>query len=383
MTILHPEAISTSPADRHKLNFYGLAVAPEIVQVRARADALLDDYQRRVPGSALAKAWLDDAAAECRGTIRRLLFPALAGEPLIELFAGTSRALEVALAHSGRPETIVLSPFEHPSTVAVARWFARIAGARVVELPFDPCMCEDFRERTRRRLTSDIARAARGETTLIISDIHYMTGLAIPVEPMLRALAGVPRLRVIVDGAHAAGNDHLPAGASSCDAYVFSAHKWLLAPMPCGVVVARARETADDSAYDAWGITLPRTTANVPMLAGFLGALRVIDDAGLEMLHAHSRGLRAHFIERTRGRFAIVGETSGLEQTLMVAIRPTASCWRFDAAGLARHLESRAVHALVLPMADGEPWVRVAFPPFLNRGHVDVLCNVFENAVQA
>src|SRR5947209_2452810 len=110
-------------ANGDKLNFYGLAVAPEIRCIRNATNQLVNLYQDYVPGSARATGLLLELAEEARVLIKELLLdPADANDCRIEFVGGTSRAVEVALVRSGQPAKVIISPFEHPSVIQVAKW---------------------------------------------------------------------------------------------------------------------------------------------------------------------------------------------------------------------------------------------------------------------
>src|SRR5918993_6104649 len=232
-------SISELVPNGRRFNFYGLAVAPQIGWVRNLTDGIMRRYQAHAPGSQEALAILHSMADECRALIKQLLLdPADREGCSIEFSSGTSRAMEIALARTGRPEKIIVSPFEHPSVSAVARWFASVAGSDVSHLHFDP---RDFFRPWREqedKLVAQITEETEGckaTAALILSEVTYATGLVIPAEAVMRRLArgaGDSRLRVVLDGAHAAGNDHHPRGIRECASYVFSAHKWMLAPEP-------------------------------------------------------------------------------------------------------------------------------------------------------
>src|SRR5437016_7235757 len=118
-----------------KLNFYGLAVAPEITWIWNSTNKLVQRYQDYVPGSARATGLLLQLAEECRALIKELLLEPCDHENCrIEFVGGTSRAVEVALARTGRPQKVIVSPFEHPSVMEVAKWFVSIAGAQLCPL---------------------------------------------------------------------------------------------------------------------------------------------------------------------------------------------------------------------------------------------------------
>jgi selenocysteine lyase/cysteine desulfurase len=370
------------------LNFYGLAVAPEINWIRNSTNELVHLYQHYVPGSARATALLLELADECRTLIRELLLESGSRERFrIEFVGGTSRAVEIALARADRPQKVIVSPFEHPSVMEVARWFVAISGAQLCPLRFAPQ--DHFRSWPEQEdiLVKQVAEVIKGNrlAALILSEVNYATGLVIPVEQVIDRLhrcGAQANLKIILDGAHAAGNNQHPRGVNRCSAYVFSAHKWLLAPEPCGVIVSHNVPPGALLPYDAWSSTLPATTVNVHMMAGLTSSLRFLKGLGLEKLWEHSRRLRRRFIERIHPIFNVVGEDSGMETTALLAICPRRERrWKFAAPELSAYLQKKSVHALVMGIDPDVPWVRVAFPCFINFEHVDVLCNVLETTL--
>lgn len=371
-----------------KLNFYGLAVAPEIRWIRNCTNQLVQLYQDYVPGSARATSLLLQLADECRALIKELLLEPVYRESCrIEFVGGTSRAVEVALARTGRPQKIIISPFEHPSVMEVAKWFVSIAGAELCQLQVLPQ--DHFRPWHEQEdiLVGEILKALQDvqAATLVLSEVNYATGVVIPVEQMMDRLfqvTGLARLKVVLDGAHAAGNNQNPRGFGQCASYVFSAHKWLLAPEPCGVIVSHNPPPGELVPYDAWNSTLPATTVNVHMLAGLASSLRFLKKLGLEEIWEHSRQLRQRFVGRMGSLFDVVGEGSGMETTLLLAISPRRErSWKFSSAELAAYLQKNSVHALVMNIDPEVPWIRVAFPCFINFEHVDVLCDVLETTL--
>src|SRR5262249_11731944 len=133
-----PENNTGAPIKNGRLlNFYGYAIAPEIPAIKSCAEELIRTYQGYVPGSQAASSYLLEMADECRQLIKQLLLPPTQWEKYtIEFFAGTGRAMEVALARAGKSERIILSPFEHPSVVDVAKWYASVSGVEVHQLHF-------------------------------------------------------------------------------------------------------------------------------------------------------------------------------------------------------------------------------------------------------
>jgi len=372
-----------------KLNFYGLAVAPEIRWIRNATNQLVNLYQEYVPGSARATGLLLELAEEARTLIKELLLdPAEAGGCRIEFVGGTSRAVEVALARTGQPRRIIISPFEHPSVIEVAKWFVSISGAELWQLHCAPQHFFRCWQEQEDDLISQIAEAVADTKTaaLVLSEVNYATGAVIPVERIIDRIyqfTSPLALKIILDGAHAAGNNQNPRGIAKCASYVFSAHKWLLAPEPCGVIVSYNPPPDQLVPYDAWNSTLPATTVNVHMLAGLVSSLRFLKKLGMEKLWEHSRRLRRRFVDRIQALFTVVGEDSGVDITLLLAICPSPGRrWKFSATELSAYLQSNSVHALVMNIDPQSPWLRVAFPCFIDFEHVDILCDVLEKTIR-
>jgi cysteine sulfinate desulfinase/cysteine desulfurase-like protein len=370
------------------LNFYGHAVAPEIPIIRRDTDELIRTYQKYVPGSRAASNYLLSMSNECQELIKRLLLPHAQRERYnIEFFSGTSRAMEVALARAvAHPAKIILSPFEHPSVAAVSRWFAFISGAEVHQVQFEP---EDYFRpwpNQEEKLIEDVLREANLDarhSVLVLSEVSYAMGGVIPVMSVLQRLPchhQESKLKIILDGAHAAGNGQAPHVLDDCDSYVFSAHKWLLAPEPCGVILTQHESAVVP--YDAWNKALPATTVNVQMIAGVLSSLRLLEELRLERLWAHSRELRERFVNLMQCKFSIIGEETGMKSSLMLAVCPLpGKRWKYEDAELREYLQRNDVHVLVMSIDPRTSWVRVAFPCFIEVQHVNILCSVLEEAI--
>src|SRR5205085_2299582 len=341
-----------------------------------------------VPGSTKATGLLLELAEEARMLIKELLLASVDRENCrIEFVGGTSRAVEIALARTGRPQKVIVSPFEHPSVMEVAKWFVSIAGAELCQLSIaahNHFRCWPEQEDI---LIGQIEQTLNGvqSATLILSEVNYATGVVIPVEHVIDRLYRITNrscLKIILDGAHAAGNNQNPKGINQCASYVFSAHKWLLAPEPCGVIVSHNPPPKELVPYDAWNNSLPATTVNVHMLAGLVSSLRFLKKLGMERLWEHSRQLRRRFVDCIQSRFVVVGDESGVGTTALLAIAPRAERrWKFSATELSTYLQNNSVHALVMSIDPEVPWIRVAFPCFINLEHVDLLCDVLETTL--
>lgn len=374
---------------RKSHNFWKLAVAPQQGEIADSANELMHRYTQYIPGSDECSKFLLSLVQECRERIRNTLLSFDDRDQCnIEFVPSMSRGLEIALCRIKGLSRIILSPFEHPSALAVARWLANIIKADVCQLHFeasDYLLSRSEQEKKVTNLIQDELKNSDGPTALILSVVSYATGLVIRTEEIVGRLRDIDdsSLYVILDGAHAAGNYINNIDIHKCWAYVISVHKWILSPEPCGVVITTRPLSDEETSYDAWNGSFPVTTANARTFTSLVSSLRVIDRVGLENWHAHSIRMRDHFIQRMHSRLSVIGYSDGIEMTSFIAVRPTSGYrWRWRIEELSKFLEQHSVYLLMLSIDSETPWMRIAFPYTLNIQQVDELCDVLNASLE-
>lgn len=374
---------------KNMLNFWKLAVAPQQGEIADCANELMRRYAQYIPGSEECSKFLLSLALECRERIRNtLLSPSDRNHCNIEFVPNMCRGLEVALCRIKGLSRIILSPYEHPSALAVAQWLGNIIGADVCQLHFeatDYLLSRSKQEKKLVNMIQDELQNSRGATALILSVVSYATGLVIRTREIMDQLQfkDDSSLYVILDGAHAAGNYISDTDIHKCWSYVISVHKWLLSPEPCGVIITPRPVSDADVSYDTWSRSFPATTANVRIFTSLVSSLRAIDRVGLENWHAHSIRLRDHFIQRMNSRLSVIGYSAGMEMTSFIAVCPNLGYhWRWKKEELSKFLEQHSVYLLILSIDPETPWMRIAFPYTLNIQQVDELCNVLNNSLE-
>ena len=374
---------------KHKSCFNGTAMAPEIGFIKRYSDTVIQSYQKHIPGSEAASDYLLQISNECKELIKQLLLtPTQRDEFNIEFFTGTSRAVEVALAGIFGPKKIILSPFEHPTVAEVTKWYTSIDGSNVYQICFGSAdFFRNWQEQESKFIDQLMSKVPHDTKTsvLILSEVSYATGMVIPLEGFIKRIRNLwdkSTLKIIIDGAHSVGNGRRLYVLDECDVYIYSAHKWLLAPEPCGIMLSRQETSRKLTSYDSWSNTLPLTTVSARTIAGLLGSLKFLERVGLEKLWSHSWELRRSLLERTQSKFMMVGENNGMEASLMVAVCPKPGFrWIYNLQELRAYLQKNSVYVLVLAIDPTIPWIRVAFQYFIKARQLNLLCAVLETTV--
>lgn len=408
---------------RAGLNFNSAAVAPELRCVRRAVRKTLDEYQRSIPGSQKAELYLTRLSEHARDLVREVAMNGVEQDCRIEFFCGTSRALEVAIARVSAPRLVVLSPYEHPSEVAVVKWleelgvcdafvaktfsahsavgsdsevdaFVNDLGAHLAAKRPTPTVDESTpragrgKGQQRKPAITQPAGEHDGDVIMVISDVCYATGVPVPAGAIYKKARKVCKGRIgplIVDGAHSAGNLRWADLNAPWMAYVMSAHKWLLSPEPCGILISKDKET--DVPYDAWGDSLPKTTASVRMLAGLCAGLETIKrnkGARFEynLFWDRSRALRDELINRVDKCFTIHGQIPGDLETLMVTLSPSPGyTWKVEEAHLDAHFALNHANVFIVAV-DNVQCIRLSFPFYLSYGDVIRMADLLLAAVR-
>jgi selenocysteine lyase/cysteine desulfurase len=161
---------------------------------------------------------------------------------------------------------------------------------------------------------------------LSFSHLLTSTGLRMPVAE-LSALARSHDCVSVVDGAQAVGGIAVDVKALGCDAYVTSAHKWLLAPPGCGLLYLNERlgRTIDPiplqdgrAVYSASsGVT------NIPGVLALGTAIDYVSDIGLGVIERHNLALRERMFQALHGvpRVTVVSPAAGPLASPLVSFR--------------------------------------------------------------
>jgi hypothetical protein len=379
------------------------SMAPSIKSINNQTMSYYYKYQRAVPTSDIARNFLLERAEAARALLNRYLLNDDKHKKLLhaEFFPGTSRALEAGILRIGDITHIVLSPYEHPSQVDVVRWLCETQrDITYTDLrPQSPAFFQGgwSQQKTQvcEALEKEISKKPTGKVAIVLSEVHYITGIHVRVGEIMEELRRRNNnLVFIVDGSQAVGNLAKPLSSFAGqlvpnDFYYFSAHKWLLSPNTCGVLISQVTNSQLHP-YDVFGFTLPTSTIDPNTIFGLVSALEFLFDG---------RGLFGRFSEISRfsreqfraivsikdSKLEIVESvTTDLSASLFLAVRPGIGYrWKYDNKSFWEEIRRRGVDLTVIPEGvphfEGEKsdgarvdsyLLRVSFPYFLTGKNV-------------
>jgi cysteine desulfurase/selenocysteine lyase len=206
-------------------------VSPASIEVR-RASLVAIDHYARVGLSAYA-AWRAQRD-RLRGSIARLI-----GAPSpsdIAFVASTTRSvIDVAMSIPWRlGDRIVCLRGEFPANVTPWQRAAHTFGLEIAWLDADSFRTDEGIEALRREL-------ARGVRLVAVSAVEFQTGLAMPIEAIVRE-AHAAGAEVFVDAIQACGV--VPMNVGEIDYLGCGSHKWLMGLEGCAFVYVRADRAA-------------------------------------------------------------------------------------------------------------------------------------------
>lgn len=135
-------------------------------------------------------------------------------------------------------DEVLCTTHDYPRMLNTFRQRERREGIRLVQVQL-PVPAEDDDEVVRL-----YERAITERTRLIlVSHVVFLTGQILPVR-RIAALGRERGIPVIIDGAHALAHMDFTLAELACDYYASSLHKWLFAPVGCGLLYVRRERIA-------------------------------------------------------------------------------------------------------------------------------------------
>jgi selenocysteine lyase/cysteine desulfurase len=365
---------------RRVLNFNAAAIAPELRGVRRSLDESFRRYQLAGPGSPRSEDILRATTERAADHLRAIL-PSLDSRP-IRFCSNTSRALEFVIRSVPEPRTIILSPFEHESEHAVANWVASTSLAtdtiatpsNEMQMALDDCARAWAVFKARLYETVEHAASEGHTPAVLVSEVWWLSGQKLPISELF-ADDRLKDSRIIVDGAHGAGNLREPITVPAPHVYVFGGHKWLLASDPIGVAVSD-----DPLAFDTVE-RMSQSTAAMRSIAALEASLELVRRLDFEMLHQRRHVARSVFCTAIDEKFEIIGAASEWEETSLLALRPRPGLsWVIENATELRTFFAK--HRLSVFVGQTPLFVRVSFSHFVTQWEVLKAARILKNAVE-
>ena len=222
------------------------------------------------------------------------------------LTQNTTEGINIVL--SGLPwregDEIVTCDLEHAS-VLVPAYHLQSRGVRVRVVHIEPAASWE-------EIVQSMTEAFTPRTRMVfLSHIEYTSGLRMPLE-QLGALCRPRGIWLLADGAQTAGHIALDMERTGVDFYATTGHKWLLGPDGAGMLFIR-RELIPEvqptfvsshavESYDTEGDFTPNpstmakfglTTSSTALRAGFVEAIRLARETGMDAIEANNVALAA------------------------------------------------------------------------------------------
>jgi selenocysteine lyase/cysteine desulfurase len=257
----------------------------------------------------------------------------------------------------GAGEEILTSDEEHPGLLGALAAARELRGVSVRMVPL-----------------AEIANAVGPRTRLVAcSHVGWVSGSIAP--------EGLGRLDVpvLLDGAQGVGAIAVDVRALGCDAYAGAGQKWLCGPDGTGMLYVSpglrerlrierrgyANLAKPDAGLDA-GVhedarALDSMSLSAEAVACALGAVRVLESAGWQVLHERARGLAERLV-------ALLGERGRT-----VAQRGDSTLVSFESPDPERERDELRATGVILRNIPGAPWLRASVGAWNDEDDLDRL----------
>jgi L-cysteine/cystine lyase len=357
----------------------GFAGPPPTPVVEAIQDRLREESEQG-PTSPAVQAAGRQLAQRAREAVAGLLDVSADEICLTDNTTAGVNLVAFGLSWAAGDEVITFAP-EHPAVTIPALFLERQYGVRAVILPLEPSESHDS-------ILKKVEQALTARTRLItMSHVQFTSGLRMPLDG-IRALTRERGVRILVDGAQAAGQLALNLRSLDVDYYALPGQKWLLGPQGTGALFVKQeliaglepRYVAMRSAtyYPETGqmdvVTdsiqkLELATASPALRAGLCAAVGFAQQLGLPNVEARIESLATH-------AKAALSRVPGV--TVVTPLDPAASVglvtFRVDGVEGSAAMESLwRDHRIVARSVDPLHAVRISLHHFNTEDEIDVL----------
>ncbi|MFT3743710.1 MAG: aminotransferase class V-fold PLP-dependent enzyme [Pyrinomonadaceae bacterium] len=170
----------------------------------------------------------------------------------IALTRGATEALQALIGGYNklkRGDTVLYADLDYSEMKTAMRWLEERRGVKSVKLTFpEPTKSEPLRESQILAFYDKAFDANPATKLLLLTHLNNWTGLIIPVTKIAK-MAKDRGIDVILDAAHSVGHVDMKIKDLGCDFIGVNLHKWVGAPIGCGVLYINKQRIADIDSY--------------------------------------------------------------------------------------------------------------------------------------
>lgn len=328
-----PEWVSRArdqmPVTREMAYFQTGSFGPSPTPVVDRVRELME-YQLKGPAAPASIQQLQQAEDACRPLVARFFG---AREEEVALTHNTTEGMNIVLwsVDWSPGDEIIISNQEHPALMIPS--YNLLSRFKVNYKKASIDLNED--------VVTNVLRQISPRTRLVaMSHVSRRNGRAIPARELAAALHS-RNIRLLLDGAQAAGNIRVNFDELGVDYYSLCGHKWLLGPKGTGALIVRkdllektpvsftgahSQKSYDEHGHFEWhpdGRRYEYGTRAQFNFGGFAEALRWLDSLGTETIFKRIQAfaLEAATAIRNSKRFELASPLSDSERSGIVVVR--------------------------------------------------------------
>jgi selenocysteine lyase/cysteine desulfurase len=228
----------------------------------------------------------------------------------VALTRGATEALQALIgSYNGlRPgDTVLYADLDYSEMKNAMRWLEQRRGAVPIKVNFPEATAD--RQLTQGDILAFYEAALNanpGTRLLLLTHLNNLTGMIIPVA-QIAAMAKSRGIDVILDAAHSVGQVDFNISDLGCDFVGVNLHKWVGAPIGCGVIYIRKGRSQKIDTYMGKDPGSPDITARIDTGTSNFAAHMAIPAAiefhnlvGTQAKESRLRYLRNIWVERAR-----------------------------------------------------------------------------------
>ena len=170
----------------------------------------------------------------------------------IALTRGATEALQALIGGYSKlkpGDTVLYADLDYSEMKNAMRWLEKRRGVKAVKLTFpEPTADRPLEEQDILSFYEKALSANPGTKLLLLTHLNNWTGLIIPVAKIAK-MARERGVDLILDAAHSVGQVDLKLNALGCDFIGVNLHKWIGAPIGCGVIYIKKDRIDDIDPY--------------------------------------------------------------------------------------------------------------------------------------